>query len=561
MPSNLPILVIDSPQPGAFVGNGPVTVGGTVTAPGKPEPIAIDAVNIEISGHPTIAATLTLLSSTQQEVQYSFKATVPIAGAQGSLTITVGVKSDVHIPVIKSVTVLAGVVYEPPAFLLDLALPNGDVTAGGPSLASVITSSLQALLPGLATQINQQLAGPGGLLGGLQAAGKILVGPNLLQVSDNLLRFGLWILPANFPAQELVPATNNFPLPQLTKDVATGCFALVPSLGPTVGERASNPAALEIVGFAFSLPTSTLQLIFNMQVPQIAASANFDVSSASLQTDATSTVTVMLSGSYDGISVTAKIEDKLGTTKWTPPSYELPTDTTHMPAVVSSHSSASVGDLLDWVAVTLLGVVTFGWTAIFGVPFLVLGADSYAAGLASSGVTGALTGLLSSLPPWIPFRDSALSIPGFSFPMLVLNFDSFGSTDVAIVGSGSIGLANRDESMVHVGLDGPSTAQSSLGADYYTASLMAFQPDGNQMTAETSGGYPANYPGPITFGVDPFFQQGSFLAKVPPPPGWHGGPYSFTVSCSATETCASDPSLKLTRSVTLPVTVGQSHDH
>jgi hypothetical protein len=50
MPGKLPVVVIDSPQPNAYVGSGPVTVGGTVTVPSLPEPIAIDAVTVIVPG-------------------------------------------------------------------------------------------------------------------------------------------------------------------------------------------------------------------------------------------------------------------------------------------------------------------------------------------------------------------------------------------------------------------------------------------------------------------------------------------------------------------------------
>jgi hypothetical protein len=351
-------------------------------------------------------------------------------------------------------------------------------------------------------------------------------------------------------------------LPQLTPEAASGCFGLAPSLNPSLAEHASYPAKLAIVGFAFYLSTSTLELALNTQLPQIAASANFDVSSASLQTNASGTVTVILTGKYGTIPVTVKIEEKLGTVRWSLPQYYPSSYSTNMPAVMSSNTSASVGDLAEWALVTLFGALVFGWTFIFGVPFLVLGVDSYAAGLASGAVSGMLTGLLSSLPPWIPFRSSALPTSGYPFPMLVFNFDSFGTTDTAMVGRGTIGLANRDQSMVHVSLSGPSVAQSSLGAGFYTLLPMAFEPDNDRMVAVITGEYPANFPGPFTVSIDSFFQQGSFSPKVPPPPNWHGEGYAFTISSTATETCGSNPGLTLTGSVSRLITLfGHHPDH
>lgn len=541
MPNRVPTLVITSPQPKAVVGTAPFTVSGTVTAPGMPEPVDIRAVTVQVDAQPPVRATLKHLPGTQQ-IQIIFSASMQITGGQDPHTVTVSVASDAGFPVTASVSVSAGLRFEVPAVLLDFALPAN--IAGNP--LGDIASSLQPLMSTVARQIN---ALP--LTNQIRASNKIVVGPNLLQTpgATPMLRFGLWILDANFPPKELAPATASFPLPQFTPAAAAGCFALAPPLSPPpVGsEHAVAPASFTILGFALSLPTTTLQLILDILLPQIiaqAASNHFDVNSATLQTNASGTVTVTLSGTLPAsISMTAKLEETVGIRQRPyPGSYS-----TSMPAVISSSSSASVGDLLQWIAGILFPGIGLYLLTLFGLA-------NYGVDEGASTATGILSGFLSALPAWIPFRDS--SVPSairssFPFPMAVLNFDSFGTTDTAIVGAGSIGIAARDQTMVSVSVTGPSDYPNySYGIEgAYTASLIAFEPDNDQMVAQVSG-----TPKKITFGTDPFFQQGGFATDLPLPAKPSPGKYPFTISVNATETCASDPSRKLTGSASKAVT-------
>jgi hypothetical protein len=75
------------------------------------------------------------------------------------------------------------------------------------------------------------------------------------------------------------------------------------------------------------------------------------------------------------------------------------------------------------------------------------GIASYGAGQVKDTATGILSGLLNSLPASIPFRNSPLPSDmqaATLFPMAVINFKSFTTTDSAIVGAGTITLENRD---------------------------------------------------------------------------------------------------------------------
>ena len=61
MPNRIPSLTIYSPTPNAVVGLAPFTVSGLVTAPGMPEPVAIDSVTVQVDAQPPVAATLNTL--------------------------------------------------------------------------------------------------------------------------------------------------------------------------------------------------------------------------------------------------------------------------------------------------------------------------------------------------------------------------------------------------------------------------------------------------------------------------------------------------------------------
>jgi hypothetical protein len=160
--------------------------------------------------------------------------------------------------------------------------------------------------------------------------------------------------------------------------------------------------------------------------------------------------------------------------------------------------------------------------------------------------------VLNELPAWIPFRSSSLPSSlqaGYPFPMAVLNFDAFGTSDAGISGTGSGCLANRDQSMVAVSLNGPeSVGRYSPGTEVnYDVVLTAFEPNNDEMTWQLDG--VAN-----TVDVDQFSHEGQFSTTFPTDtsPG-NGNPFSLSVNGS--ETCATDPTKVLNGSAALLVDV------
>jgi hypothetical protein len=540
MPTRIPTLVITFPQPNAIVGTSPFNVIGTVTAPGMPEPVAINSVTVQVNGQAPIRATLKHISNSKL-VEVTFSATVQITSGQDPHTITVTVASDAG-TVTHAVSVVAGLTFvpQPPAILIDFSLPQ----IQGLPLGDIV-SRLQPLASGLA----KQLSGTP-IIGQLGALHKILAGPNLLLVNSPqpMLRFGLWILDSGFPKQDLVAATKDFALAQLTPAAAAACFALAPLLSPpVVGSEASTPPAeLTVAGFALSVPTTTLQTILDALKPDIVSSAadhHFTVNTATIKTTAPGTVTTTLSGSLPAsIPMTATVTETLGSVQ------RSSTVLSKMPTVVSSHGSSSVGDDLDWFIGTLVPAIGLGLVGLFvGTNIGVNSAAGQAAGI--------LTNYLAALPPWFPFRNSSVPHdlqPLFPFPMAVLNFDSFGCTASALVGAGSIGMTNRDQSMVALSLAGASSYPNySFGIEsVYSVGLTAFEPDNDHMTWQVSG---STKKSPVS--TDPVFQAGSFPAEFPVPHNNAPGKYSFTLSVTGTETCASDPTKTLSGTISKAVSV------
>lgn len=136
--------------------------------------------------------------------------------------------------------------------------------------------------------------------------------------------------------------------------------------------------------------------------------------------------------------------------------------------------------------------------------------------------------------------------------MAVVNFDSFGCTPSALVGAGSIGMTNRDQSMVALSLAGASSYPNySFGIEsVYHVGLTAFEPDNDRMTWQVTGSTKKS-----AVSTDPVFQAGSFLAEFPVPHNNPPGKYSFTLSVTGTETCATDSSKTLSAAVSKPISV------
>jgi len=73
MPSRVPTLVINSPAPNAVVGSQPFNVAGLVTAPGMPEPVAINSVTVQVDAETPVRATLRRIPN-KQLVEVTFTA-------------------------------------------------------------------------------------------------------------------------------------------------------------------------------------------------------------------------------------------------------------------------------------------------------------------------------------------------------------------------------------------------------------------------------------------------------------------------------------------------------
>ena len=277
----------------------------------------------------------------KQEVDVTFSATVQIAGSGDPHTLRVTVQSDAGVPVTKTVTVTAGPRLQAPAVLIDLA----PVTAFDPSSPMV-----QTLLGNIAKELSNTP-----LLRDLANTNKMVVGPSAMQLTEPrpLLRLGLWILDANFPANELIKATKDFPMPQLTAAVAQESFGLAPLLNAPPPSEVP-PASLPLMGFALSVPVTTLQTLLDAMMPDLvaqAASSDVTLETGRIQVDSAGSVTTTFTGQLPAsIGITANLTEKLGTAQRAGTQQS-------MPLVVSSSHSVSVGDELDWFIGTFVPIV------------------------------------------------------------------------------------------------------------------------------------------------------------------------------------------------------------
>jgi hypothetical protein len=530
MPNRVPTLQIQSPAANAVVGTQPFSVTGLVTAPGMPEPVGINSVTVQVDAQPAVKAALKHIPNTKL-VEVTFSATVQIISGQDPHTITVTVSSDANIPVHQTVQVSVGPRLAVPSMLIDLAtVGNIDPTS----------DSVQSL----AAQISRQVASLP-LIGQLAAINKIVVGPNLLAVTQPraVLRIGFWLLDSNFAASDFIPPSATFPLRRFTDAAAQGSFALAPLLNaPPPGEV--PPADEPMFGFAFSLSTETLQSILDANFSDIAAQAashDFTLQSATIRTDNSGSVVTTFSGSLPlGIGMTATLTETLGMA-------QRAGTAQFMPVVSSSSHSVSVGSAVDWVVGALfpaVGLVLLGaW-----------GLASYGVGQASGQSNGIIDSFLSQLRPRFPFRNSALPADFQAthlFPMAVPNFEAFTTDPSHISGRGTIGLAARDQSMVSVLLGGPTYYPNyTIGVEsFYSLALTHFEPDNDSMSWTVTGS-----PKTGSAAIDSFWQSGGFATGFSLPAKPAPGKYQYTISASATETCATDPSKKLTGSAFLNVT-------
>lgn len=537
MPGKNPTLVIYSPAPNAVVGSQPFNVTGLVTAPGMPEPVMINSVTVQVDAQPAVHAKLKHVPN-QHLVEVTYAATVQITNGQDPHIVTVTVMSDAGVPINQSVSVDVGPRFVEPSLLIDLATidkvdPKSDSVQ---KMASEISKRVASL-----PLINQ-----------LVNVNKIVVGPNIIAVTEPLplLRIAFWIVDASFPPSELVPPSADFPLRRLTPIAAGGSFGLAAQLDvPSAGMYPPSPADLPLFGFALTVSTDSLQSVLNSyfsKIVEIAASHDFNVESATIRTDTSGSVITTVSGSLSigptSVGMTATLTETLGIAKRTGTEQS-------MPVVRSSSHNVSVGDAADWVLGALfpaVGVILLG----------AFGLVSYSVGQVSDKATGIISTYLDQLRARIPFRNSNLPTKldlqsKYPFPMAVLNFESFTTDGSHIAASGNVGLGGRDQAMVAVLLHGPTYFPNySFGIQSaYSIWLEHFEPDNDRMTWNLSGTVKSE---PVR--IDSFWQRGGFATDFPLPLTAAPGKYHYTIKINGTETCATDPTKKLTGSAFLTVT-------
>jgi hypothetical protein len=522
----MPTLDLIQPANNATVKpNQPFVVSGQATDRGKPEPIMIDSVTVQIDNQPPIKATLTRIPN-QPKTTVNFKASVQLIGGQDPHTVTVIATNDNGISQRKAVSVFTGPQVDAPALFVDFLNPL-PLDPNDPKVVSWMS------------QIQQQVKS---LSDSLASIGKMLVGPNLVFINNpatlQIMRLGFWIEDPSFSVVK--PAPPDFPLPRLSDQAAAVGFSKVPVLTiPQLGGFSPS--------FAFSIPVTTLQHLLDAVLPTVqaaASSSHASVDSLTVQTNNAGSVSTIMSGSAIHIGFTVTITEVLGT--------KTLNNGQKVPAVVGSSHSVSVGSLLDWLTGIIFPIFDLALLGAFG--YL-----SVSAGDAGSQFNGIVQPLIAGFPPQIPFSNSMLphGVPAPDFPVLILNWKTFGTTTSGIVGTGTTALENRDQSMVSLSVNGAnfiSGFQEDLaggaGQNYrYTLGNLA--PDADKFKWQTSGAHSEG----SSISRDNFDQSGNFNAIFNLPLKVTPNEYKFTLAVDATETCGSDPKKKLTASSSKSVTV------
>ena len=188
-----------------------------------------------------------------------------------------------------------------------------------------------------------------------------------------------------------------------------------------------------------------------------------------------------------------------------------------------------------------------------------LGDANWTAGDAGNQFNGIVQPLIAGFPPQIPFSNAMLpeGVQAPDFPVLILNWTTFGTTTSGIIGTGTTALENRDQSMVSVNIDGASFISGyqedlagGAGQNYHYK-LGNLAPDADKFKWQTSGAHSES--GSIS--RDNFDQAGNFNAVFNLPLKVTPNKYPFTLTVNASETCGSDPKKKLTASSSKSVTV------
>jgi hypothetical protein len=458
-----------------------------------------------------------------------FSATVVIPDSPGPHVITATAVDDANsLNPSASVTVWVGPAFAiaPPALLVELYYPHPTL-----DLPATLVGEMQqhlTWLQALAGKYGLTVAGPAFTLG---------TPPN----SPPVLRIGLWITDSSFAT---VPASPpDQPLPALSDTQAASCFGTTPLI------LSPDPPPDAIA--AVLLPTTTLQTVADAASPKIvAAGARHGITVSTLTASTSPPNTVILTADCTfpaGDPGTISVTETLGTqtVTWESGEPAMPTQV-HVPAVTKTSPSSSddsisnIFELLDltWWARNI-------WDNVVG---------TVASGDAASKVSGIIGPLLASLPYAYPFPNNF--IPSIEptdttppdFPVLSLDWTSFGATDAGVVGGIQWSLGNRAQDDVVLTIEG----QTYITADpvqfgynpqaEFTWTLQNLDPDSFTWTLTGD----AQAQGIIV--ASPFTQAGTFTVPInlPSPPNVTRGTYQFTLSVSASETCASDPTKVLT---------------
>jgi hypothetical protein len=515
------------------------SVTGQASDKGRPEPVSIDSVSVQVDDGSPFPATLTPIRDLVRTV-VKFNATVPIIGGHDPHIITVTAKNEFGVSVNQTVEVFTGVipaVGTVPAVLLEISpatFDPGDPQNKGQH--NLLVSQIQQALTPLAIP--------------LASVGSTLAGPNMVLATNakgiRVLRIGLWIVDATFPV--VAPRLPDFPLPLLEDATATAGFNMVPLLNLPESEGLG-------VAFGFFIPTTTLQQILDAAFPRLRAqAAEKSVSLESVTVTCNAPGSVLASffgeGGFPRAEITGTITENLGIRNVPGVQPEQ-----WVPAILG-HASASSSNVLSEVL----------WGLIFP-PFLaeslyITNATPGGVGEAAGLANGIATTLVGGIPPSIPLSSEELKSNDFSlgldFPMMLLNWGFFGVSNFeggGMAGNGTISIAERDQTMVTITLEGPTRIggyQADLkgGTDQtYIVTLANLVPD--LITWQISGD--TTYGGAIS--PSPWSQRCGFVATFPLPLDVKPGLYHFTLDVTATETSGLGSNQILTASSSTNVTV------
>lgn len=528
----MPSLTISQPlanavEPQSFV------VAGQVSDSGLPEPHSIDSVTVQVDGGAMIDAKLTSISTKPQTI-VGFQAPTAVTGGARH-TVTVRATNDIGVSVQKTVTFFTGapVQVAAPAVQIEIS-PTIDTT----------DPAIKAKLDFMVSQVQMQLIPLSKLLA---SNGQTLAGPNLVIATDSMgakvLRIGLWIVGPSFSV--VGPQLPDFPLPRLSDGDATASFDAVPFL--------ARPATsgLQLFAYAISVPTTTLQKIVDAVFPMLrtaASPAGLSLQSAMVVCTRPDKVATTLIGQFGvpSATITATITETLSTI---PVPGTMPAQM--VPAVKDSVATGT--DVLTQSIFSVFSPIFLGEAIAITVaaPIVIhLLADKPAA------VAGQI---VSSLPSSIPFRNTvSANVPLPNFPMIFLNWNLFGATEMGIVARGTLSILDRDASMVALTMTGDTGIvgyQSDLAggaAASYGLAWSNLLPEPDQVVWQTTGKTGSDG-GPVD--LNPKGQGGSFSANFALPDQVKPGLYHFNLSASASETSGKDPSQKLTASANLSVNV------